>query len=145
MQFKPKTEEEISRLFEKGRYPFKVIDAEEKKSKKGNDMIVLDVELRHNTIPGKTNRVKCYLIFDYLIRHFCYATGLVDEYNSGNLFASSIKGKEGIADVIVEVDKEGKYPDKNKIVDFIEKSSSQNGSNLVNSSSQEDLDDDLPF
>ena len=157
MQFKPKSEEEVRRIFEKGEYQFKVTDAIERNSAKGNPMIELTLEIYHSTITGKTNIVKCFLMtsepnFEFLIRHFCYSVGLIQSYESGNLIASTLIGKYGYALIGIETDKEGKYPDKNRVLDFIEKSPTQIGQNGLKTVSQslptdpsKTLNDDIPF
>ena len=157
MQFKPKSEEEVKRIFSKGEYAFKVIDAIERDSSKGNPMIELNLEIYHSTITGKTNLVRCFLMtsepnFEFLIRHFCYSIGMSESYESGNLIASTLVGKFGTALIGIEIDKEGKYPDKNRVLDFIEKSPTQIGqSGLKNIShslpvqQKSDLNDDIPF
>jgi hypothetical protein len=157
MQFKPKSEEEVRRIFSKGSYAFKVIDAIEKNSSKGNPMIELNLEIYHNIITGKTNLVRCFLMtsepnFEFLIRHFCYSIGMIEAYESGNLIASTLVGKIGTAVIGIEVDKDGKYPDKNRVLDFIEKSPTQIGQNVLKTVSQslpsdpsKTFNDDIPF
>ncbi len=149
MKFTPKSEIEVARLFEKGEYKFKVIDAVEKTSQKGNAMIELNLEVYHNTIGGKTNRVRCFLMtsepnFEFLIRHFCYSVGIGDVYESGNLLASTLPGKCGAVSLGIETDKDGKYPDKNRVLDFL-----VNPENIALPPSapvkQQDLNDDIPF
>jgi hypothetical protein len=144
MKFTPRTEKEVSRIFEKGDYRFTVSSALEKVSKSsGNQMIHLKLVVYHSDIPGKTTIVDCYLLndnpsFEYLIRHFCYSVGLGELYEQGNLLPEQCNGKEGIVRLAIEEDKTGKYPDKNKVTDFI-------AEKLTENSSEEKLNDDIPF
>ncbi len=142
MKFTPRTEREVSRIFEKGDYRFIVISAEEKTSKTGNQMIHLKLSVLHNEIVGKTNIVDCYLLsdhpsFEHLIRHFCYSVGLENEYETGNILPEFCLDKKGIVRLSVEEDKTGKYPDKNKVVDFLVEKNTEK--------STIDLNDDVPF
>ena len=142
MKFTPRTEREVSRIFEKGDYKFNVLSAEEKKSKTGNEMIHLKLNVEHNEISGKNTIVDCYLLsghpsFEHLIRHFCYSVGLENEYESGNILPEFCVDKFGIVRLSIEEDKTGKYPDKNRVIDFlVEKNTSK-----INT----DLNDDVPF
>lgn len=150
MKFTPRSESEVSKIFEKGNYKFEVIDANEKTSKNGNEMIHLKLSLYHNSIPGKSTMVDTYLLsdnpnFEYLIRHFCVAVGLEDKYNLGTLEAPDCLGCKGIAKVTVEEDKTGNYPPKNRVVDFIEESSASHGLHINNNTNSDGLNDDLPF
>ena len=142
MKFQPKTEQEVGRLFEKGEYPFIVSKAVERQSKNGKPMIELDLWLEHTSIAGKIGFAKCYLLtdepnFEFLIRHFCYSVGCGDLYESGNIEPHQLEGKRGFAKIGIEIDKTGTYPDKNKVIDFIE--------NNLCSNNCPDLNDDIPF
>lgn len=144
MRFTPKSEAEVSKIFENGIYQFVVESANEKNSKNGNPMIHLKVKIMHDKYLGKTNIVDCFLLtdnanFEYILRHFCFSIGLGDAYEKGEITEQMCIGKEGYAKVVIEKDKEGKYPDKNKIVDFI---ISKNKDEFKIDSS---LNDDLPF
>lgn len=144
MRFTPKSEAEVSKIFENGIYEFVVESANEKNSKNGNPMIHLKVKIMHDKYVGKTNIVDCFLLtdnpnFEFILRHFCFSIGLGDSYEKGEITEQMCIGKEGYAKVVIEKDKEGKYPDKNKIVDFIV---SKNKDEFKIDSS---LNDDLPF
>lgn len=124
MNFTPRSESEVSPLFEKGIYKFRVESAVERTSKNGNPMIELKLKLVHNMIQGKTILIYCYLLtdnpsFDFLLRHFCYSVGLGESYEKGVLEAAMCPGKVGTAKIGIDIDKEGKYQEKNKVLDFI--------------------------
>lgn len=147
MRFTPKTENEVSRIFEKGDYRFKVIDAFEKNDKNGNPMLVIKLNVFHNNIPGKTNIVDCFLTenpnFEFLIRHFAYSVGLDKSYEEGVLNPHECKDKSGIVKLGIQIDKEGKYPDKNIAIDFVI-ATNQAPLNALNNNTS-DLNDDIPF
>lgn len=147
MRFTPKSEKEVSRLFEKGDYEFKVIDASEKNDKKGRPMLVLKLNVLHKEIPGKTNIVDCFLTsdpnFEFLIRHFAYSVGLEKSYEDGVLNSYECKDKSGIVRLGIKIDKEGQYPDKNIALDFL-MSNSMASSNILNKE-EKTLNDDFPF
>jgi len=143
MKFQPKSEEQVKRLFDKGDYPFTVTSANEKQSRTGNPMLELDLQLEHSTIKGKTGFVKAYLLtdnpnFEFLLRHFCYSIGVGADYERGDINPKALVGKKGVARVSIEIDESGKYPDKNKVVDFL-------GEPFASSTPKKDLDDDIPF
>lgn len=145
MRFSPKSESEVSKLFEKGNYQFEVIESIDARSKNGNEMIQLKLKIQHHTFIGKATIITCYLMadnpnFEFLLRHFCYSTGLENEYENGELSARSCLDKFGIAKIGIEEDKTGKYQPKNKVLDFIEKDINTHP-NLVSS----DLNDDIPW
>lgn len=154
MQFTPRSEQEVSRLFPKGRYKFKVANAVEKPSAAGNDTISLRLTVFHSEISGKTTTVFCSLLpnnpnFAYLVRHFCYATGLHDTYDSGSLRDHQCQDREGFVDLDIE-DKKNGYPPKNKVMDFIvdNDDSLEFGVSHIkefSTKSSPELDDDISF
>jgi hypothetical protein len=157
MRFTPRTEKEVSNVFEKGKYKFSVISAKETVSKSQNEMLNLTLVIYHNSIPGKSSVVNCYLLtdnpsFEYMIRHFCYSVGLENQYESGVLIASDCIGKEGIVSIGIDVDKTGQYSDKNKVLDFIIKENNEvkpvvsTFNNIsINLPKNNDINDEVPF
>jgi hypothetical protein len=147
MRFTPRSEVEVSKLFQKGVYKFKVESAEEGNSKSGNPRLHLKLKFMHGEIVGKTNLVDCYLLtdnpnFEFLLRHFCLGVGLEDAYNKGELEPKMCVGKQGWARLGVEVDKEGTYPDKNRVLDFI---FDDKDKKCVSQTENEITDDEIPF
>lgn len=120
MRFTPKSEKEIkeANLWEKGEYDFEILEAEETTSNSGNDMFKLKVKLFNNE---KSQQVFDYITstMDYKIRHLADATGLIEDYEQGELEAYKLVGKTGTAKVGISKDKTGQYPDRNQINDYV--------------------------
>lgn len=121
MKFQPKTEDELSQVLPKGTYEAEVFRAEEKQSKKGNDMLVLGLRVFG---PGD----KTVLVTDYItesvahkLRHFCESCELLDRYESGELEATECLGQSCTVKLKVEEDETGQYPPKNVVGDYVVK------------------------
>lgn len=119
LAFKPKTENELTALATVGQYEFQVLEAEDRESKSGNPMIYLKL----GVFNGDAMR---WHISDYLVtameaklRHFADTTGLLARYESGQLAAQDCVGRAGRVKLGIEQDKEGKYPDKNVVKDYV--------------------------
>lgn len=141
MRFAPKTEQELQvmTLLEPGAYQFQVSTATNERSKSGNEMIKLTL----NIWDKKGN---AHFIYDYLLeamatklRHFCESTGLIDKYEIGEINPIDCMNRQGYVDLIIQ---EGKiknngerYPNRNVVKDYIKKSDTQS----------DDLNDDIPF
>ena len=121
----PKTEEELNTmtLIQPGVYNFQVIDAKDKISKKGHEMIELKLTVWDNE--GRER-----IVFDYLldamahkVRHFAECTGLIDKYNLGTIMADDCINKSGKIDLIIQDGQPkpegGFYPDKNSVKDYV--------------------------
>lgn len=122
MQITPKTPEEIAMdgLLPAGTYPFEVIDAEEKTSKSGNQMIVLKTRVFHGE---RTQFIDDYLLekIAHKLRHAVLQLVSEEAYNSGMFSADQFRNKNGWAKVGIQKDKTGAYPPKNVILDYVEK------------------------
>ena len=124
MNFQPKTEKECAPpLLPAGVYAFEIITAVDKISKNNNEMIELKVRL-FSPEDGEA----CRVIFDYLmaslaykLRHCAYAVGVGPKYESGTLTAEDFNMCSGKCLVGIQKDKEGQYPDKNIIKDYLTK------------------------
>ena len=143
MRFTPKSEAEISNLLKEGEGTFTVESAVHHISGTGNEMIKLTLKVKDSL--GKEAVIVDYLMeaLAYKLRHFCVATGLKDEYESGSLQPNSCNGKRGKCKIKTEVDKENKYPPKSKVSDYmaLDEQSQQN-------TPLQELfirDDDIPF
>lgn len=119
LAFKPKTEKELSTIAPAGQYEFQVLEAEDRESKSGNPMIYLKL----GVFNGDAMR---WHISDYLVtameaklRHFADTTGLLARYESGQLAAQDCVGRAGRVKLGIEQDKDGKYPDKNVVKDYV--------------------------
>ena len=119
MRFTPMTEDELilSSLLPAGIYPFEVMMAADKISKTGNEMI----ELKLNVF-GENQEAH---VFDYMLekmafklRHFAEATGLISEYERGELEALSCLNKTGYAKIGIDKGN-GNFPPKNTVVDYL--------------------------
>lgn len=130
-------------LWKRGLVDFEVTDAKEKLSKAGNDMIELLVKVYN--AEGKSRTLFDYLVSSeataYKVRHFAAATGMLPQYEKGELRALDCVGKTGRCQMGIDKGKNG-YPDRNNISDYAVK---VGGEPLIASMSTEELDDDIPF
>lgn len=121
--FKPKSDEELCALLKKGEGTFTVLSAVEAVSKNGHNMIKILLEC-YDCENNKGN------IFEYLtfndnifcaakIKHFCYAVGLENSYESGKLNSYECAGRSGRLIIGIQKDKKGEHPDKNCVYDFL--------------------------
>lgn len=119
MKFAPKTEQELYNLLPAGIYDCEVMEAEDKVSTAGNDMIAMRLSVFDKD--GKRHTVKDYLMekLAYKLRHAAYAFGLSEDYEKGTLEGIDMQGKAGKVKIKITRDPEGKYPDKNEVVDYI--------------------------
>lgn len=123
MKFQPKTEKEISEmnLLPEGEYAFDVIEAEEKNSKTtGAPMFVLTLKLYDQDL-NPCGRVQDYLLeaMPHKLRHAAYGCDLGELYEHGQIDAKDFKGRNGVVKIKIEKHKEGKFADKNSVVDYV--------------------------
>jgi len=127
MKFTPKTEREIAELgnLPKGAYPFEVLNAAEKRSKSGNDMI--DVELLVYAGDGGTRKLHDYLMEKMArkLSNFCHTQGLEVKYDAGTLIAEDCLGRSGYLFLTVQEarpkeDGSGDWPARNSVADYID-------------------------
>ncbi len=125
MRFTPKTESELSsmNLLDAGIYKYEVVEAEERLSSKGNEMIVVKLDIYDDS--GFRRSLKDYLLeaMAFKLRHFCESAGLLDKYNSGELTTNELVGVSGKVDIAYQAGDQkpegGYYPDKNVVADYI--------------------------
>lgn len=125
MKFQHKSEQEIieSKLLPKGIYDFNVIEATEKLSKAGNEMIVIKIMVWDKK--GKERNITDYLLeaMEFKLRHFCEVTGLIDKYNNDELTDMDCLNKSGKVLINIKKGKEkpdgGFYEDKNSVEDYV--------------------------
>lgn len=138
MNFTPLDESDKYELLPPGEYAFFVQKASEKLSKNHNPMIEMQVKIQDLYDKSKSGIVFVYLLNGVIsesmdeeavkkekrkifkLRNFCLSVGLDEQYKKGDLKGEDCIGKEGICKVTIEEDKNGKYPPKNSIADFIE-------------------------
>lgn len=122
IKFTPKTEAETAtpQPFPAGVYDFEIVKSETHLSKAGKDMLKLQVKIYNDK--GQTRTVFSYIDFDgamsFLGRHLCEATGLLDEYEKGEIEPFFFEGKTGQCKVRVKA-ASGDYEARNEIADFI--------------------------
>ena len=154
MKFQPKSDKEIAeeRLLPAGEYGFEISGGVEKTSKAGNEMIELTVRVFKED--GNFLLVTDYLMESmmYKLSHAAKACGLESKYNAGSLQGEDFVGKTGKLKLKIQSDKNGQYPDKNVIADYIvpkdgEEAAIPKGSNKAADKkvSGADLEDEIPF
>lgn len=143
MKFQSKSEKEIKEmnLLPAGEYDAEIGTAEDQVSQKGNEMIKLDVTV----FDAKGGR---HFVFDYLLeamafklRHAAEACGLLGKYETGLLTSDDFIGKGCRVKLKIDVSKDGKYPDKNVIADYVVELREMKNDKTV----KEDLGDAIPF
>jgi len=149
MRFTPKTDEEINaeNMLAPGIYSFEVINAENKVSKKDNEMIVLSLQIFDHD-GNHAQRINDYLLesMAFKLKHAAEACGFGDQYKSGDLQAEWFVGKTGQVRVGVEPAKDN-YPARNSIKDYIVKKDGEPDTPMVASGKtpSADLGDAIPF
>lgn len=106
-------------LIKEGRYKYRVLDAREKRSQNGNDMLNLKL--------GLTIGERQLIFWDSLIlipkmfwkvEHFCQSCGMPEKIDEGRLMAQDCLGKEGYIDIIQKANTEtGEI--ENKAKDYV--------------------------
>lgn len=146
MRFAPKTDSELAAmdLIQPGQYHFEVIEAKDRQSKAGNDMVELKLK-----VWDQDGRER--VMFDYLLeampkklKHFCDVANLEHEYKSGFFSADHCFNKSGVIDVIIQEDKTGQYQPKNSVRDYIKKENMQPKASAPKQE-EELFNDDIPF
>lgn len=143
------TQANAFRCWPRGLYDFEVLTAIDKVSGAGNDMV--ELELRVYNTEGKERTVKDWLVSSegmaYKLRHFASATGMLPQYERGELKSSEMPGKTGRCQLGIEAGKQvpgtnDKYPDKNKVQDY---APTVAGGKTPLIASVADMDDEVPF
>jgi hypothetical protein len=149
MKVQPITEAEAipPMLFKRGLYDFEILDAREKVSSKGNDMIELNLVVYDTE--GKKRFLYDYLVSSegmaYKLRHFSAAVGLLPQYEKGELKAADMLGKVGRCQIGIQKDKFGQYPDKNIVSDYVASKLGALPAPPPATVSEEIEDDEIPF
>lgn len=158
MQFQSKTEEELKAelVMPEGEYDFEVIEAADAVSKKGNDMI--KVQLKVFAPDGGFRTVTDYLMakMAFKLRHFCETTGMMDRYDAGDLQARHCEGRSGR--VLLQVEPERKsedgsktYVPKNSVSDYAkpvgggEASGKYRKANVAGVAASDMSEEEIPF
>jgi hypothetical protein len=115
-------------LLPDGEYDIEVIEAEERTSQKGNQMIALTLQARHPD--GYDSRVWDYLVSTaaavFKIKMFCEATGLESQFQSGRLTAEECVGRKSRARITIEEGREG-FSDRNSVAEYVASDGSAGG------------------
>jgi hypothetical protein len=115
MKFTPKTEEELAMdgLLPEGVYDFECIEAINKVSKSGNEMIELKLKVYDQS--GGFRFVTDFLLEAFLpkLHSFCKATQTLKAYESGEFDAYDCQGTAG--KVQIKIKPAGDYPAKNEV------------------------------
>jgi len=119
MRVTPKTDEELSNVWNAGWYPATIENAVEGLSKNNAEMLTLTVKAYDNDT-GRSKELKDYIVdaVAYKVKHACEACGLIDDYNSGHVDPQKMVSVNLEVKLGIEQDKTGAYPDKNKIIDY---------------------------
>lgn len=122
-------------LLKEGRYKYTVVDASEKKTQAGDDMLNLKLALE-----VESRRV---IFFDRLVlmpkmfwklEHFCKSAGIYDKVEKGSLSAMDCAGKTGYVDIIQKANNQtGEL--ENQVKDYVKPEDKE---------AQEMFDGDIP-
>jgi hypothetical protein len=147
--FTPKTDDELNqmKLLSEGTYSFIIKKAVEKRSKSGNEMIEVVLEVFADD--GGSRFVSDYLVstdkMAWKISHFCKSINLISQYETGRLDVISLVGRQGKASVTIE--KNDDYPPRNKIKDYVQDTQKIKDESIEENSKKLEIpeDEDLPF
>ncbi len=98
MDFTPLSDKELKELnlYPEGRYRFRVLRTEQKRSQAGSEYFNLRMNININ---GKDRTLFDMLFFEgkmlFKTKHFCEITGMADKYEKGKLMPFECDGKEG--------------------------------------------------
>lgn len=120
MRFTPVSEETAAGCFPKGEYEAIVAKASQKVSKKGNDMI--ELELTVYGPEGATATVKYWILSNdtgaYKLQRFCKSSGQWDLYQAGEISADHCLNQNVTVKLGIQDDNPD-FPPRNKIADYM--------------------------
>lgn len=145
MKFTPMTDEEIDKagLMQLGEYDFEVMEAEEYTKDNGN--VVTKLKLNVFDESGKGNSVLDWITPSFMkkFKHFFYAVGLQDSYETGQTDPTEYVGKSGKLKLGIGkpyVDGNGITRTNNSVDDYIKRDA-----NAPKAASKSVADDEIPF
>lgn len=145
MEFEPKTEEQIieDMLWPEGDYAFEILSGVDKISKKGNEMIELNLQVFNSE--GNFIFVYDYLLesMKFKLLHISQACGLYEKYMTGRLIGDDFKGKAGMLK-LGRQDAQNGYPAKNVVDDYIVPDKETKPTKKQSGAASK-FDDDIPF
>ena len=147
MKFQPKTDKEIAEmnLWPEAQYSFEVLEAVDKASKAGNDMIELKLKVYNDD--GGFIFVKDYLLesLAYKLKHAATVCGLSDQYAAGTLAGGDFVGKAGTIKLKIQKSKDAAYADKNVVGDYVVKKDGETSPPVGHPAGDALPDDSIPF
>lgn len=149
MKVTPKSEKEIAEenLWPVGEYSFEVLDASDKVSKSGNEMI--ELKLKVYADDGGHIFVNDYLLdsMAYKLRHASVACNALSKYEAGSLQASDFIGAAGRVKLKRQKSKDPQYADKNVVGDYVVKKDGEAGGDIPpgHPAASAIPDDTIPF
>lgn len=119
MRVTPKTDEELSNVWNGGWYPATIENAVETKSKKGADMIVVTLKVYDND-SGRSKEIKDYIVdaVAYKVKHICDACGVLADYEKQIVNPAKLVSVNVEVKLKITQDDTGTYPDKNEVTDY---------------------------
>lgn len=131
--------EDANQLLKEGEAHFQVINAEDKTSKAGSEMIELSIKVWD--IDGKPGNIFDYLLpkLAWKIKHFCEATGMIDKFENESLCADDCNGKTGKLFIKTQP-AFGQYPEKSVVKDYIKSTE-----DVKKIEEKPPFDDEIPF
>lgn len=145
-------------LIKEGIYDGVITASQDTKSKTGNPMMDMTITVYDEN--GKGHDIRDFLVFTkqmmWKVVHFCDSAGILKEYESGKLCSQVAIDKRVQVKISVEEGREipqdqlkgkpvgSKYPDKNKVEDYI-KQEEQGKPSAHSTESAPFQDDDVPF
>lgn len=148
--------QERYQLLKKGEYDGYIKESIDKVSSTGNPM--MDMTITVYDEEGRSHDVRDFLVFTkammWKVVHFAKSSGVLQEYMMGKLCSDLIKDKRVRVKINIEEGREipedrlkekpvgSKYPDKNKIEDYLEHN---NKFSSLNNNNEQIEDEDVPF
>lgn len=152
-------------LLPENNYEFEVIKAENGVSKKGNDMLIVQMRIFSPNSDDVT--LKDYFVnmevMAYKIRDFLFSLGMREIYEGGEITPEMLIGKKGYCRVGIEKSKDEKFWDRNVVKEYLESviygekqpdgsltfnlppDRKTGGGGVMPISKDDEFDDDIPF
>lgn len=122
MRFTPKTTEELEKekfFLSPGEAQFEILTASEETSKKMNQMFKLQLKIWD--CDGREGQLYDYVVLNThgKLVQLLLSVGMMDKYMSGEVLPEDLINRSGRAMIHIQKDKEGKYPDKPAIKEYL--------------------------
>lgn len=145
-------------LIKEGIYEGVITSSQDTKSSTGNPMMDMTVTVYDEN--GKPHEVRDFLVFTktmmWKVIHFCDSAGILKEYEEGKLCSQVAIDKRVMVKIVVEEGREipqdklqgkplgSKYPDKNKVGEYIKRSDQGAQAPATGDNPPPFTDDDIP-